>query len=37
MEPIQEAHVAKPGLLVIDVAGADDAAVFAFQNAVAQM
>ncbi|MGW1802523.1 DUF6207 family protein [Streptomyces sp. NPDC001984] len=29
--------MAKPGLLVIDVAGADDAAVFAFQNAVAQM
>ncbi|MFF4260290.1 DUF6207 family protein [Streptomyces sp. NPDC001663] len=36
MEPLQEAHIAEPGLLVIDVAGADDAIVMAFQNAVAR-
>ncbi|MGV9351685.1 DUF6207 family protein [Streptomyces spiralis] len=36
VEPIQETHVAELGLLVIDVAGADDETVFAFQNAVAQ-
>ncbi|WP_367318153.1 DUF6207 family protein [Streptomyces sp. HUAS ZL42] len=36
VEPIQEAHVAEPGLLVIDVAGADDATVMAFQAAVAR-
>ncbi|MEU9397605.1 DUF6207 family protein [Streptomyces sp. NPDC048324] len=37
MEPIQQAHLAEPGLLVIDVAGADDATVMAFQDAIAQM
>ncbi|MFH9970041.1 DUF6207 family protein [Streptomyces mirabilis] len=37
MEPIQEMHVAEPGLLVIDVAGADDETALAFQRAVAQM
>ncbi|MDF2273416.1 DUF6207 family protein [Streptomyces coacervatus] len=36
MEPIQEAHVAEPGLLVIDIAGADDVTVMAFQDAVAR-
>ncbi|MFF4355095.1 DUF6207 family protein [Streptomyces sp. NPDC001530] len=36
VEPIQETHVADPGLLVIDVAGLDDETVFAFQKAVAQ-
>jgi hypothetical protein len=36
VEPIQEVHVAEPGLLVIDVAGADDATVMAFQEAVAR-
>ncbi|MGW4984118.1 DUF6207 family protein [Streptomyces mirabilis] len=37
VEPIREAHVAEPGLLVIDVAGAYDTTVFAFQDAVAQL
>ncbi|MGV9351843.1 DUF6207 family protein [Streptomyces spiralis] len=36
MKPIQEMHVGEPGLLVIDVAGADDTTVFAVENAVAQ-
>ncbi|MCX5355869.1 DUF6207 family protein [Streptomyces mirabilis] len=36
VEPIQEAHVAEPGLLVIDVAVAGEATVMAFQDAVAQ-
>ncbi|MFC9848679.1 DUF6207 family protein [Streptomyces sp. NPDC060223] len=37
MDPIQEAHLSEPGLLVIDVAGLDDDTVIAFQNAIAQM
>jgi hypothetical protein len=35
MGPIQEAHVAEPGLLVVEVAAADDATAFAFQAAIA--
>ncbi|MGP4012519.1 DUF6207 family protein [Streptomyces sp. 4N124] len=37
MEPIREAHVAEPGLLVVEVAAADDARAFAFQDAIAQV
>ncbi|MFE1391210.1 DUF6207 family protein [Streptomyces albogriseolus] len=29
MDPIREAHLSEPGLLIIDVAGRDDATVFA--------
>ncbi|MGW2891871.1 DUF6207 family protein [Streptomyces griseoruber] len=36
MDPIREAHLSEPGLLVIDVAGFDDATVFAFQAAIAR-
>ncbi len=36
MGPIQEAHVAEPGLLVVEVAAADDATAFAFQAAIAR-
>jgi hypothetical protein len=36
VEPIQEAHVAEPGQVVIEVAGLDDDTVFAFQDAIAQ-
>lgn len=35
MDPISEVHVTEPGLAVIDVAGADDATVFAVQAALA--
>ncbi|MET9461084.1 DUF6207 family protein [Streptomyces canus] len=34
VDPIQEVHLSEPGLLVVDVAGADEATVIAFQNAV---
>ncbi|MFF0094699.1 DUF6207 family protein [Streptomyces canus] len=34
MDPIRELHLSEPGLLVVDVAGADEATVMAFQNAV---
>ncbi|MET9083235.1 DUF6207 family protein [Streptomyces sp. NPDC004237] len=37
MDPIREAHLSEPGLLVIDVAGCDDATAFAFQAAIAQI
>ncbi|MFE7958635.1 DUF6207 family protein [Streptomyces sp. NPDC057413] len=37
MDPIREAHLSEPGLLVIDVAGCDDATVFAFQTAIARL
>ncbi|MDX2576680.1 DUF6207 family protein [Streptomyces scabiei] len=37
MDPIREAHLSEPGLLVIDVAGCDDATVFAFQAAIARL
>ncbi|MFI6341018.1 DUF6207 family protein [Streptomyces sp. NPDC050535] len=36
VDPIQEAHLSEPGLLVVDVAGMDDESVFAFQAAVAE-
>jgi Family of unknown function (DUF6207) len=36
VDPIRETHLSEPGLLVIDVAGFDDATVFAFQNAIAR-
>ncbi|MET8601738.1 DUF6207 family protein [Streptomyces althioticus] len=32
MDPIREAHLSEPGLLIIDVAGRDDATVFALQG-----
>ncbi|WP_257033763.1 DUF6207 family protein [Streptomyces sp. Ag109_G2-15] len=37
MEQIHGTHVPEPGVLVIDVSGADGETVFAFQNAVAQV
>jgi hypothetical protein len=36
MRPIQEAHVAEPGPVVVEVAAADDATAFAFQGALAR-
>ncbi|GAA4340071.1 DUF6207 family protein [Streptomyces venetus] len=36
MKPINEAHVAQPGLAVIDVATADDQTAFAIQEALAR-
>jgi hypothetical protein len=36
VEPIQEAHVAEPGQVVIEVAGLDDDTVFALQKAIAR-
>lgn len=35
MEPIHELHLAEPGLIVVDVAAADDHTAFAFQQALA--
>ncbi|MFG3026577.1 DUF6207 family protein [Streptomyces sp. NPDC048254] len=32
MDPIYEAHVSEPGLVVVDVAAADDATALAFQQ-----
>ncbi|MGX1238984.1 hypothetical protein RKD46_000088 [Streptomyces pseudovenezuelae] len=37
MDPIRDAHLSEPGLLVIDVAGCDDATVLAFQAAIARI
>lgn len=37
VDPIREAHLAEPGLLVIDVAGLDDDTVLAFQAAIARV
>ncbi|MDT0485262.1 DUF6207 family protein [Streptomyces doebereineriae] len=37
MDPIREAHLSEPGLLVIDVAGLDDATVLAFHAAIARI
>ncbi|MCX5063734.1 DUF6207 family protein [Streptomyces sp. NBC_00201] len=37
VDPIRETHLSEPGLLVIDVAGFDDATVFAFQAAIARL
>ncbi|MGA5895155.1 DUF6207 family protein [Streptomyces venetus] len=35
MKPINEAHVAQPGLAVVDVAAADDQTAFAIQETLA--
>lgn len=35
MNPINEAHVREPGLVVVDVAAADDATALAFQQLLA--
>ncbi|POX55328.1 hypothetical protein C3489_11110 [Streptomyces sp. Ru71] len=35
MKPINEVHVAEPGLVVVEVAAADDETAFAFQEALA--
>jgi hypothetical protein len=35
MNPIRDAHLKEPGLVVVDVAAADDATAFAFQEALA--
>ncbi|MEU8936092.1 DUF6207 family protein [Streptomyces sp. NPDC048409] len=37
MEAINEVHVAESGLVVVDVAAADDQTAFAFQTALAAM
>jgi hypothetical protein len=36
MDPIHETHVSEPGLLVVDVAAADDATALAFQQLLAE-
>ena len=36
MDPINEAHVSRPGLVVVDVATADDATALAFQHMLAE-
>ncbi|MEV4339009.1 DUF6207 family protein [Streptomyces sp. NPDC049590] len=36
MKPIRDEHVAEPGLVVVDVAAADDATAFALQEALAE-
>ncbi|MFF2102289.1 DUF6207 family protein [Streptomyces sp. NPDC058202] len=36
MELINETHVSRPGLLVVDVAAADDATALAFQQLLAE-
>ncbi|MFD5341459.1 DUF6207 family protein [Streptomyces hawaiiensis] len=35
MDPINETHVSRPGLLVVDVAAADDDTALAFQQLLA--
>jgi hypothetical protein len=35
VRPIQEVHVAEPGLVVVEVAAADDETAFRFQEALA--
>ncbi|CAM5316176.1 DUF6207 family protein [Streptomyces aurantiogriseus] len=35
MNPISEVHVSEPGLVVVDVAAADDATALAFQQLLA--
>ncbi|MFF4402294.1 DUF6207 family protein [Streptomyces sp. NPDC001480] len=35
MKPIRDGHVVEPGLVVVDVAAADDDTAFAFQEALA--
>jgi hypothetical protein len=36
MDPINEAHVSDPGLVVVDVAAADDATALSFQQLLAE-
>ncbi|WP_093911447.1 DUF6207 family protein [Streptomyces sp. cf386] len=36
MDPINEIHVSEPGLIVVDVAAADDATAKAFQRVLAE-
>ena len=36
MNPINEVHVSEPGLLVVDVAAADDGTALAFQQMLAE-
>ncbi|GAA2931101.1 MULTISPECIES: DUF6207 family protein [Streptomyces] len=36
MDPINEAHVSEPGLVVVDVAAADDDTALAFQQLLAE-
>ncbi|CAM5607833.1 DUF6207 family protein [Streptomyces aurantiogriseus] len=36
LDPFLERHVSEPGLLVVDVAAADDATVLAFQQLLAE-
>ncbi|MET9566403.1 DUF6207 family protein [Streptomyces tauricus] len=35
MKPINDAHLARPGLAVVDIATADDATAFALQHLLA--
>jgi hypothetical protein len=37
MKPINEVHVAEPGLVVVDIAAADDQTAFEFQKAIAEL
>ncbi|PKW05460.1 MULTISPECIES: DUF6207 family protein [unclassified Streptomyces] len=37
MDVIHEVHVAEPGLVVVDIAAADDRTAFAFHAALASM
>jgi hypothetical protein len=36
MDPINETHVSRPGLVVVDVAAADDTTALAFQQLLAK-
>ncbi|MER6374432.1 DUF6207 family protein [Streptomyces mirabilis] len=36
MDPINEVHVSEPGLVVVDVAAADDETALAFQQLLAE-
>ncbi|MFJ7305658.1 DUF6207 family protein [Streptomyces sp. NPDC099088] len=36
MDPINETHLSRPGLLVVDIAAADDATALAFQQLLAE-
>lgn len=36
MKPIRDAHLSEPGLVVVDVAAADDGTALAFQAALAE-
>ncbi|GHE24044.1 DUF6207 family protein [Streptomyces capillispiralis] len=35
MKPIKDAHLSRPGLVVVDIAAADDETALAFQTALA--